>query len=353
MADRYLDLAPGDRREVLAVAADTSGRPIHLLEKDIWVVWALSVLFDSPLGASLVFKGGTSLSKVYDAIRRFSEDVDLTYDVRQLIPELAGQGPKGGTDALPSTQSQERKWSKAVRDRLPIWVAEEAAPLLQAALEQVEPGGEVRIEGTELFIRYAPVGSTSDYVRPEVKLEFGARATGEPNESRNIGCDATTHVDAVTFPTARPRVMLVERTFWEKATAAHVFCRQGRLRGERFARHWYDLHRLDAVGYADAALTRRDIATAVADHKAMFFREKDAEGDQVDYRAAVAGDLQLVPGTDGMAVLAEDYGKMISDGLFLDEPEPFERVMDGLAALQERVNLAASDAATVSTQESS
>jgi len=351
MADRYLDLAPSDRREVLAVAADASGRPIHLLEKDIWVVWALSVLFDSPLGASLVFKGGTSLSKAYDAIRRFSEDVDLTYDVRQLIPELAGQGPEDGTDALPSTQSQERKWSKAVRDRLPTWVEEEAAPLLQAALEQVEPDGGVRIEGAELFLRYAPVGSTSDYVRPEVKLEFGARATGEPNELRDVGCDAAPHVGAVTFPAARPRVMLVERTFWEKATAAHVFCRQGRLRGERFARHWYDLQRLDMMGHAEASLARRDIATAVANHKSLFFREKDAEGGPVDYRAAVAGDLQLVPGTDGMAVLAEDYGKMVSDGLFLDEAEPFERVMDSSAALQERANLAASDAATVSTPE--
>ena len=349
MVDRYLDLAPSDRREVLAVAADASGRPIHLLEKDIWVVWALSALFDSLLGASLVFKGGTSLSKAYDAIRRFSEDVDLTYDVRQLIPELAGQGYEGETDALPSTTSQERKWSKAVRDRLPIWVADEAAPLVQAALEQVEPGGNIRIEGTELFIRYAPVGSTSDYVRPEVKLEFGARATGEPNELRDIGCDAAAHLGAVTFPTARPRVMLVERTFWEKATAAHVFCRQGRLRGERFARHWYDLLRLDSAGYAEAALARRDIATAVADHKAMFFREKDAEGAWVDYQAAITGGLQLVPETDGLAVLAEDYGRMISDGLFLDEPEPFERVMDGLASLQERTNLAASDAAPVST----
>lgn len=334
MGDFYLDLAPDDRREVVAVAADTSGRPTHLLEKDIWVVWALSVLFADPLGAHLVFKGGTSLSKGYDAIRRFSEDVDLTYDIRHLIPELAGE--EG--DALPSTQSQERKWSKAVRERLPVWVQEEIAPLLKAAFVSVEPTGAIRIEGTDIYVRYAPVGATSDYVRPEVKLEFGARATGEPNAQCSVVCDAAAHVDEVEFPTADPKIMLVERTFWEKATAAHVFCRQGRLRGERFARHWYDLQRLDDAGYADAALARRDIAAAVAEHKAIFFREKDGAGTIIDYRAAIEGHLRLVPTADCYNVLAEDYARMVADGLFLDEPVSFDRLMSALGDLERKAN---------------
>ena len=90
MAEQYLELGPGDRRDVLAFAASESGRPAYLLEKDVWVVWALRTLFDAPMGAPLVFKGGTSLSKAYGAIRRFSEDVDLTYDIRALIHDLAG-----------------------------------------------------------------------------------------------------------------------------------------------------------------------------------------------------------------------------------------------------------------------
>jgi predicted nucleotidyltransferase component of viral defense system len=79
MADRFLNLTDVERRDALAVAASNSGRPVHLLEKDVWVVWCLRALFESPLGEHLVFKGGTSLSKVYGAIRRFSEDVDLTH----------------------------------------------------------------------------------------------------------------------------------------------------------------------------------------------------------------------------------------------------------------------------------
>ena len=100
MADAFLSLSAADRREVLGVAADRSGRPAHLLEKDAWVVWALAVLYGSPLGEHLVFKGGTSLSKAYGVIRRFSEDVDLTYDIRALAPDLVGDNG----EALPKTR---------------------------------------------------------------------------------------------------------------------------------------------------------------------------------------------------------------------------------------------------------
>ncbi len=90
MSDVFLQLSAEDRIEALATAAAESGRPAHLLEKDVWVVWALRALFDAPLGEALVFKGGTSLSKAYDVIQRFSEDIDLTYDIRRLLPDLDG-----------------------------------------------------------------------------------------------------------------------------------------------------------------------------------------------------------------------------------------------------------------------
>ena len=82
MAEAFLTLSLEDRGEALAVAASATGRPAHLLEKDAWVVWALAVLGTSAFDEHLVFKGGTSLSKAYGAIARFSEDVDLTYDIR-------------------------------------------------------------------------------------------------------------------------------------------------------------------------------------------------------------------------------------------------------------------------------
>jgi len=90
-------------------------------------------------------------------------------------------------------------------------------------------------------------------------------------------------------------LMLAERTFWEKATSMHVYCLQGRVRGERWSRHWHDLVRLDDAGIAARALADRELALSVARHKAMFFRENDSNRQRIDYHAAVSGNLRLVP----------------------------------------------------------
>jgi len=169
-------------------------------------------------------------------------------------------------------------------------------------------------------------------------LEFGARSTGEPSIEADVTCDAAALVGGVEFPMAHPRVMRAERTFWEKATAVHVFCLQGRLRGERYARHWHDLVRLDAVGYGEAAIRDRDIANAVANHKAMFFPEKDSEKILIDYERAVDGGLHLVPEQDARAALAEDYAHMVSDGLLVGSAEPFDELMEKCADLAKRAN---------------
>ena len=129
MAERFFELSARDRDEALELAASRCGRPAHLLEKDVWVVWLLSVLFESPFAAALTFKGGTSLSKVYRVIDRFSEDIDLTYDIRQLVPDLIK-----GDDAVPPTNSRAQKWTKAVRERLPAWIDTTVAPLVREAL---------------------------------------------------------------------------------------------------------------------------------------------------------------------------------------------------------------------------
>src|SRR6266849_5691090 len=125
MADFFLQLSPDERREALGVAAASSGRPIHLLDKDVWVVWALEVLFQAPLGQHLVFKGGSSLSKAYQIIRRFSEDVDLTYDIRAIAPDLVGDG-----EPLPANRSQEKRWTKEIRARVQTWINASIVPLI-------------------------------------------------------------------------------------------------------------------------------------------------------------------------------------------------------------------------------
>ena len=336
MADvPFQSLPAGDRREALRAAQEASGRRAFLLEKDIWVVQTLSVLFDAPFGADIVFKGGTSLAKAYHAIRRFSEDIDVTYDIRAFAPDLV---TGAGAEALPSTRSQEQRWSRAIHSRLAEWVRGEAFAAVGEGLDRAHFSAEVSGSGERLLVRYESLLDDHGFVRPEVIVEFGARATGEPHEKRPVACDAASHLPGIVFPMASPSVMLAERTFWEKATAMHVFCRQQRRRGERLSRHWHDVARLDEVGYADKALADRALALSVARHKAAFFREKDAGGQWIDYGAAVSGKLRLVPDGFARKALEEDYERMISDGMLFDDAEPFELLIERCADLETRAN---------------
>jgi Nucleotidyl transferase AbiEii toxin, Type IV TA system len=289
VAESFFRLSDADRREVLAVARDRTGRPAHLLEKDAWVVWTLAAVFESPFGSDLTFKGGTSLSKAYRIIERFSEDIDLTVDIRKLIPALASEG-----ETLPTNRSQAAKWSKAVRENLPVWIDAYVRPWIEQRLTAAGLSADVRVAGNEqeqLQLRYPALSEGTGYVAPVVVLEFGGRSTGEPHQMMPVVCDMLGHVEDVTFPSAMPQVMSVSRTFWEKATAAHVYCAQARMRGERFARHWYDLAAIAVSEHFGPAIAARDVAAAVSAHKSCFFVEKDSHGVVVDYGLATGGKL--------------------------------------------------------------
>jgi len=158
----FFQFSTAERLEALDLAANTSGLLPHLLEKDIWVVWSLRHLFAGPYADHLVFKGGTSLSKAYGVIRRFSEDVDLTYDIRAIASDLVGDA-----DApLPTSKSQEKKWSKEIRARLSDWVGTEIVPRFKRDLEQEELPATVRAEGDKVFIDYAPLATGTALSRP-------------------------------------------------------------------------------------------------------------------------------------------------------------------------------------------
>lgn len=334
---RFQDLAPDDRRYALRVVREQGSYKARLLEKDIWVVAVLGVLFEAPFANDLIFKGGTSLSKVWRAIRRFSEDVDITYDIRAFAPDLVSGA---GDEALPPNRSQEKRWTQAIRARLNGWVRDQACPAVAQGLAAAGFSAEVRPEAEKLYVAYESLFDGHSFVRPQVMVEFGARSTGEPHRQQPVACDAAEFLPHLVFPRARPRAMVAERTFWEKATAMHVFCKQQRRRGERLSlsRHWHDLARLDEAGIATKALADHQLARSVARHKSCFFREKDASGQWIDYGAAVAGDLQLVPSNASYALLEADYEQMLASGMVLDEGEPFPVLMERCALIQTRAN---------------
>jgi hypothetical protein len=339
VAEHYFALSKEDQGEVLEQAREKTGRPTHLLEKDVWVVWTLSSLFESTLAADLTFKGGTSLSKAYKIIDRFSEDLDLTYDIRKLIADLTG-----GEEFLPASRSQAGKWSRAVRDRLPEWIASEVQPILQKTLELAKLDAKLEVAGAEhdkLLLHYPAVKQGTGYVAPVVTMEFGGRATGEPHGVVPVTCDMDGQVDGVMFPTASPLVMSVARTFWEKATATHVYCAQGRIRGERYARHWHDLAAIMRSAHFRETVNDRAVARAVADHKSHFFSEKDVEGKVIDYIAAVEGGLQIVPYGAARDALAADYAKMLEDQVMVGDALPFDELMKVCAEVAQQANGAA------------
>ena len=323
MADRFLSLTLEERREVLESAFGRGlTRSTALLEKDVWVVWTLQALFAGPFADDLVFKGGTSLSKAYNIIQRFSEDVDLTYDIRKLTDEQAGQ-PEALTDA------EARSLGRRIREKLlPRLLETEIQPYLETQIGTAGLQATVEREGENIFVVYEAAAEYPAYVRPRVKLEFGARSTGEPATPRPVSCDLALAFPELDFPSATPRVMRAERTFWEKATLAHVYCLEGKLRGATgFARHWHDLIRLDEAGFAAAAIADRDLAKAVADHKAKFFPAKDAHSAPVDYHTAVGGHLRQVPDGEAFDLLKADYAAMIEAGYLEGDAESFEELM--------------------------
>jgi hypothetical protein len=338
VTEYFFDLSKKDQREVLEYGRAETGRPTHLLEKDVWVVWVLRALFESPLSVDLTFKGGTSLSKVYKVIDRFSEDIDLTCDIRKLIPDLIGEGGE-----LPASRSQAGKWTRAVRHRLPDWITQNVQPVIQAALTRerldarLEPGGQ---ESDRLFLHYPALAQGTGYVAPVIALEFGGRATGEPHQVFPVVCDIAAHFADISFPTSSPRVMSIARTFWEKATAAHVFCAQGRTRGERYARHWHDLAAIARSPHFATVITNRAVATAVARHKSYFFIEKDADGQVIDYMAATTGHLKIVPDGEAKAALVKDYAAMLADEVMVGDALSFDNLLEACVDLEAKANKA-------------
>lgn len=332
----WFSLSRKDQVEALEFAAARTGRPAHLLEKDIWVVWVLSAIYESDLANKLTFKGGTSLSKVYRIIDRFSEDVDLTYDIRELIPDMLKQG-----NPIPDSASQEKKISRAVRHRLPGWIEAMVRPVIDAALVKAGLEATLILAGNDkdkLILSYRAVKTGTGYAAPTIQLEFGARSTGEPHHVQRVACDIAPEIDSVIFPTAKPLVMAAERTFWENATAAHVYCLQGRLRGERYSRHWYDLAAIAKTAHFAAACANIDLAKAVAEHKSVFFIEKDSGGAKIDYFAATGGQLKLIPSGESLTALEHDYGAMLEDGLLALSQPSFAEIIEQCRVIQDEAN---------------
>lgn len=341
--DDVARLPVGDRRDLFAAAAARRALLPAIVEKDFWVCWTLKRVFALPdPPAHLLFKGGTSLSKVFGAIERFSEDVDLSFDRADL-----GFGEDKDPLAADSRKKKKRlvddlaaACQVAIRDRLlPQLAAAFAAALGAPAgrgwdveLDPADPDGQ-----TVLFHYPAtdpPAGGEPAYLRPAVRLELGARSDPWPSADTTVTpYVAEEFPDQFREPMAAVRVLSVERTFWEKATILHLWHHApvGKDFKDRLSRHYYDLARLYETGIGAAALSDPALLLAVAEHKDTFFPAAWAKYDE-----AKPGSLRLVPPEARLAALADDYRKMRE--MFFSEPPPFAAIIATLRDLEARIN---------------
>jgi hypothetical protein len=338
--DRVAQAVPADRADLFrsAAAALRPERSPAIIEKDFWVCWTLHRLYDVlKFRPELIFKGGTSLSKAYNAIERFSEDVDLSLNRRHL-------GFTGGRD--PEKEGISKKEQKRRIDALVAAcqdaVRERLMPKLQADFASVigRKGWLVELDAADAqtviftYPRSEPAGRLPEAIRPAVRLELGARSDDWPAEDREIRSYAAEAFPAA-FQTAGclAHVLDARRTFWEKATLLHAeFHRPaGDTAADRLSRHYYDVYQLSRHKIGRQALERVTLLDRVVAHKRLFFASAWAH-----YETAARGSFRLVPPAQRTAALRADYGHM-REMIFGDAPA-WEEIMRGLGQLEDRIN---------------
>ncbi len=333
MPESFLHLSRSEQSQIYRALGPRLSRAPVILEKDVWVCWMLQTLFTMPGRLPMAFKGGTSLSKVFGAIARFSEDVDITLDYRGLDSSF-------DPFAAGVTNNQLRKFGDSLKSHVREHAHGVVVPHFQERLAAEFGANLGRIEisenGEQLRVHYPTVlEAAGGYVSNSVLIEFGGRNIAEPNEEHAVRPDIAEHVPALEFPGSRVRVLSPARTFWEKATLMHVECQRGQFRAgaERLSRHWYDLAMLADLDHGQAALANRDLLADVVRHKKVFYNNGFA-----NYDACLAGQLRLLPGEDVLPALRADFQRMIDAGMFIGDAPAFDVVVERLRALEAMIN---------------
>lgn len=331
---RFWELDSAERRTAFEQGGAQKGWVASSIEKDYWVYYALRHLFDMPeLAGHLTFKGGTSLSKAWRLIDRFSEDVDLTIG-RELLGYVGDNAPEQA-----KTSSKQGKLLKALRKAAGEYVRNEVLPSLRKRIEDELGRGawDLQLDSddpdqqTILFV-YPTLfeDKVGDYIRPRVKIEFGARADPWPSVTCSITPIVGELFNQLAIPSVEVQVLAAERTFWEKAMLLHEerFRPPEKVRGARMARHYYDLYSLIQGGVAATAAKDLNLFDQVATHRRIFFEQS-----WVDYATLKPNTLEIMPTADQYAAWAQDYTAMQAE-MFSDAPPAFDVIMSAIQEFQ-------------------
>lgn len=332
--NKFLKLPSNERRLYFEQAAIQKNVSPVIMEKDFFVCWLLNILFESEFANSLVFKGGTSLSKVFGAINRFSEDIDLS-----LSPNFLG---------LPETaknRSQADKWWKKAEAACEIAVQTQIMPMLEASILSLsEENEQIRFEFLKdshtkspviLFHYPSSLPTEFAYIKRFVKLEFGSLTDQQPTGHHTIW-PWISEIFPTAFANKQCEVIAleIERSFWEKATILHAEYHRplDKPLRDRFSRHYADTAALANHPEAIKAIDHHDLRNRVVSWKNLFFRDSSA-----NYRWAKPGTFHFVPRTERLPELRRDY-KLMRD-MYLTEPVSFDDILKTLLELEHRINL--------------
>ena len=335
--NRIAQLAASARAEIFVETANRRALPEALIEKDFWVCWTLAQIFSiEQLKAGLLFKGGTSLSKVFGVIERFSEDIDLAVDYTML-------GFTGARHPLAPGLSRTKQMA-LLSDMLGAcqsYIAGEFLDRLRTrCIEVLGQEGPWRLAVDEhdpnmVHFLYPPaVQAQVAYVAPRVTLELGTHAEFIPSGQFTIQAFA-----AAEFPKLFERAeapvtsLLAKRTFWEKATILHAeFHRPpAKTLPGRYSRHYYDVAMMAARSVKQEAFADLNLLAAVVKHKQTFYASGWAQ-----YPLAVPGTFRLAPPKSRIQALRQDYREMAV--MIFGEPPPFEQIIEKLAELEKELN---------------
>lgn len=321
-----------EEREILFQnTSERKGMNAAIIEKDFWVCLTLDFLFHKcKWNNSFAFKGGTSLSKVYGLIERFSEDIDLILDWRVI-------GYSFNEPWEERSNTQQSKFIKESQDRLFQYLKEEFLPVFRKEFSEAL-GRDINAyigEDDPGTVKFAyPRFYEDSSILQEIRLEIGALAAWTPTQQAEVTpYVAECYPQVFKMPSTRILTTTAERTFWEKATILHQEAHrpEGSKVPERYSRHYYDLYCMAHRGILEKALQQKDLLLQVAEFKRKFYPRKWAE-----YERASVGTLSLIPAPHNQERLRADYSKMRAM-IYGDYPS-FDEIIEYITIMEQIIN---------------
>ena len=328
--DEWFKLSEDDRRIVINQASTKSGLLPVAVEKDLWVMIVLQAIFSTEVAEHLVFKGGTSLSKAWGIIERFSEDIDLAID-RSFF------GFKG---ELSRTQV------KNLRKASCKYVAKKFHILLENALLKngvkefelsVTEFEESDTDPLAIEIRYKSLVEQQEYLQPRILIEISSRSLIEPYENKKLSSIISeiypneNFIDQpINIPTVIPTRTLIEKMFLLHEEFQKP--KDRKIRSERMTRHLYDISRLMDTEYLEKVISDKDLYNTIIEH-----RSKLTKVSWVDYNKHNYSTLNFIPPKEIMDEYEKDYEAM-KESMFYGETDSFENLIKKLKKLNDRIN---------------